>query len=194
MHVEESLMTGRSSANLARADSRRRRFAACTAYALAGLVARPAVAGKSMEDGVSHSAEAIHQEPLIAASRARVYAALTDAAQFERLTRLSAAAHTMDLQHNPASIDAQPGGAFELFGGYVTGRFLELVPSERIVQAWRAASWPPGSYSIARFQLVEQGTDTRVLFDHGGFPAGQAEHLADGWHSNYWEPLVKLLA
>jgi uncharacterized protein YndB with AHSA1/START domain len=187
-------MTGLSSARLALADPRRRRFAACAASVLAGLVARPAAAATTMEDGILRTAEAIRQEPLIAASRARIYAALTDAAQFEKLTRLSAAAPNMGLEHKPASIDAQPGGAFELFGGYVTGRFLELVPSERIVQAWRAASWPPGTYSIARFQLVDQGTATRIAFDHGGFPAGQAEHLAEGWHINYWQPLAKLLA
>ena len=187
-------MTALSSAHLALADGRRRRFAACAASALAGLVARPGAAGTSLEDGISHGAEAIHQEPLIAASRARVYAVLTDAAQFEKLTRLSAAAQTMGLEHKPAGIDAQAGGAFELFGGYVTGRFLELVPGERIVQAWRAGSWPPGRYSIARFQLIEQGTGTRIAFDHAGFPAGQAEHLAEGWHINYWQPLAKLLA
>jgi uncharacterized protein YndB with AHSA1/START domain len=187
-------MTGLMSAHLVLPDTRRRRFAACAASALAALAARPAVAAPSVEDGISRGAEAIHQEPLIAARRVRVYAALTDAGQFEKLTRLSAAAQTMGLDHKPAGIDAHPGGAFELFGGYITGRFLELVPSERIVQAWRAASWPPGSYSIARFQLVEQGTGTRVVFDHGGFPAGQAEHLAEGWHINYWEPLAKLLA
>jgi uncharacterized protein YndB with AHSA1/START domain len=194
MHVEESPMTGLISTRLAPPDPRRRRLAACAASALTALAARPTIAASSMEDGISRGAEAIHQEPLIAASRARVYAALTDAGQFEKLTRLSAAAQTMVSEHKPAGIDARPGGPFELFGGYVTGRFLELLPSERIVQAWRAASWPPGSYSIARFQLVEQGTGTRVVFDHGGFPAGQAEHLAEGWHVNYWEPLAKLLA
>jgi len=187
-------MTGLHFAHPEFTDLRRRRFAGCASAAFAGLVARPATATTSNEDGISRSAEAIHQEPLVAASRARVYAVLTDAKQFEMLTRLSAAAQTMALQHKAASIDARPGGAFELFGGYVTGRFLELVRDERIVQAWRAASWPQGGFSIARFQLVEQGTGTRIEFDHMGFPTGQAEHLAEGWHINYWQPLAKMLA
>jgi activator of HSP90 ATPase len=157
------------------------------------LITRPAAAATPNQDGISRAAAAIHQEPLIAANRVRIYRTLTDAGQFEMLTRLSAAAQSMGLEHKPARIDAQPGGAFELFGGYVTGRFLELMPGERIVQAWRAASWPPGRYSIARFQLVEQGTGTRIDFDHEGFPDGQAEHLAEGWQINYWQPLAKLL-
>jgi activator of HSP90 ATPase len=43
------------------------------------------------------------------------------------------------------------GGTFTLFGGYVTGRNLEMLPDERLVQAWRAGSWKPGAFSIAAF-------------------------------------------
>ena len=48
--------------------------------------------------------------------------------------------------------------------------------------------------SIARFELVEQGTETKIIFDHAGFPRGKAEHLAEGWKINYWEPLGKFLS
>ncbi len=93
----------------------------------------------------------------------------------------------------PTEISQEAGGAVTLFGGYITGRQIELVPNERIVQAWRAASWDPGVYSIAKFELTEQGTGTKILFDHVGFPVGRAQHLASGWQSNYWEPLEKFL-
>jgi len=33
-----------------------------------------------------------------------------------------------------------------------------------------------------------------MVFDHGGFPKGQAEHLAAGWKMNYWELLEKFLS
>jgi activator of HSP90 ATPase len=94
----------------------------------------------------------------------------------------------------PAEIAAEPGGAFKLFNGFIVGRNLELVPNERIVQAWRVGYWDPGAYSIAKFVLVEQGSDTKLIFDHTGFPKGDAEHLAEGWKGNYWEPLAKFLA
>ena len=90
--------------------------------------------------------------------------------------------------------DRHAGGAFLLFGGYITGRQIELVPNERVVQAWRAGGWDPAHYSIAKFELVEQGSGTKIVFDHTGFPNGQAEHLAEGWKGNYWEPLEKFLA
>jgi len=67
------------------------------------------------------------------------------------------------------------------------------VANRRIVQAWRAASWPEGIYSIARFELLEQGAGTRVVFDHTGFPSEQAEHLESGWNENYWTALHKYL-
>jgi activator of HSP90 ATPase len=77
-------------------------------------------------------------------------------------------------------ISPEVGGAFTIFGGVITGRHVELVPYERIVQAWREKDWPPGLYSIVRFQLDEQGSDTKIAFDHTGFPAGASVTLAPG--------------
>jgi len=94
----------------------------------------------------------------------------------------------------PTIIDAQPGGAFSFFGGYVTGRNVELVPDVRIVQAWRAGSWDEGLYSVTHFVLEERGATTHLAFDHAGFPNAEAAHLAKGWHENYWQPLAKVFA
>jgi hypothetical protein len=38
------------------------------------------------------------------------------------------------------------------------------------------------------------GSGTQLTFDHTGFPNGEAEHLAEGWHVNYWEPMMKAMA
>jgi len=148
-----------------------------------------------VEEGITHTEDAIHQEPMFKASRKRVYEALTDANQFGKVVQLSAAMQSGGMKTGAASvtISREAGGAFSAFGGYVTGRQIELVPNERIVQVWRAGSWDPGSYSIAKFVLVEQGAETKIKFDHTGFPKGQAEHLAEGWRINYWEPLAKYL-
>ncbi len=154
----------------------------------------PTNAWAGTEDGISPTCESIHQEPIFTASRKRVYDALTDAKQFDKVIQLSGAMQTMHLPDNPAEISPEAGGAFKLFGGYITGRQVELVPNERIVQAWRTGGWGPGIYSIARFELEEQGSGTRIIFDHTGFPEGEAESLASGWKAHYWEPLEKLLA
>jgi activator of HSP90 ATPase len=124
----------------------------------------------------------------------RVFQALTDAKQFDKVIQLGATIKTMSLGNKPTEISRDAGGTFILFGGYVTGRHIELLPDERIVQAWRAGSWEPGVYSIAQFELTEQGSGTKLVFNHRGFPIGVGEHLATGWKINYWEPLEKFLA
>jgi activator of HSP90 ATPase len=167
---------------------------AVSAVALAGASAANAQLGIGGE--ISHSAAAIHQEVVFAASVSRLYRALAVTEEFDKVVRLSAAMNS-DLKKMlgalPTAIDARVGGAFSLFGGYVTGCFLELVPDSRIVQAWRAGSWDPGNFSIAKFALSTQGSGTKLVFDHAGFPGDAAEHLAQGWHINYWEPLAKVL-
>ena len=172
----------------------RRRMISGSAAALGLLTFVAGGAHTSGEEDILRAEEAIHQESVFKASRKRVYEALTDANQFGKVVELSAAMKSgMKLETKMAEIGREPGAAFTLFGGYITGRQVELVPNERIVQVWRAGSWDPGSYSIARFVLVESGSETKIKFDHTGFPKGQAEHLAEGWRTNYWEPLAKFL-
>jgi activator of HSP90 ATPase len=148
-----------------------------------------AASSDSSDEEISHTAESIHQEVVIKASRKRVYDALTDAKEFTSLTELT------DIKNAaPAVISREAGGSFSCFDGYITGRHVELVANQRIVQAWRADGWGQGVYSIARFELKEQGSDTKIVFDHTGFPNGLGEHLASGWTAHYWEPLAKYLA
>jgi activator of HSP90 ATPase len=148
-----------------------------------------------MEDEISHAAESIHMENVFAASRKRVYDALADAKQFNEIVKLSAAMKSgMIKDMSPAEISHEVGGAFKLFGGFIIGRHLELVPNERIVQAWRVSYWDAGAYSIVKFALTEEGAGAKIIFDHVGFPKGDAENLVTGWKGNYWEPLAKFLA
>lgn len=138
--------------------------------------------------------EAIHQEVYLDAPPERVYAALTDGKQFQQVVLLSGAVQSgMVKATQPAHIASEAGGAFAIFGGFVTGRQIELVRDARIVQAWRPGDWPAGVYSIARFDLQKRGSGTLLVFDHTGFPAGAGEHLAQGWKMNYWQPLARFL-
>jgi activator of HSP90 ATPase len=119
----------------------------------------------------------IHQEVTLTADPARIYEALVDSKRFGALTGA------------PASGESTEGAAFSVFGGHITGRHVELVPGKRVVQAWRAKTWPEGLYSIARFELQAAGSGTKLVFDHEGFPADMQEHLSKGWQANYWDKL-----
>lgn len=175
--------------------STRRQMLIGTAGVLGGLTLGFAGVRPSATGDISSACEVIHQEVGFKAIPRRVYEALTDPKQFNKVVLLSAAMQSGTAPAGkPVEMSTEAGGAFSAFGGYITGRNVELVPNERIVQAWRAASWGPGQYSIARFELSEQGSGTKLVFDHVGFPQGQGAHLADGWKANYWEPLEKYFA
>jgi uncharacterized protein YndB with AHSA1/START domain len=146
-------------------------------------------------EGLTRAAAAIHHELSFAAPRARVYRALTRTADFDAITRLSDGADLLKAPGaKPTAIGRAAGAAFTLFGGYISGRHLELLDGERLVQAWRAASWGPGEFSVVRFALEDAAGGTRLLFDHRGFPDSQGPSLAYGWRAHYWEPMAKFLA
>ncbi len=123
----------------------------------------------------------IHQEVDFRAAPERIYAALLDSKQFSAFTGPAAEIH------------AEAGGGVKMFGGLIEGRNIELIPQQRIVQAWREASWAPGYYSLVKFELKAAGAGTHLVFDQTGIAADDWKHLNDGWPLRYWEPLRKYL-
>ena len=123
----------------------------------------------------------ISQSITIKASPAKVYQALISAEQFSKVTGA------------PADISSDEGGEFSCFGGQITGRHIELIPDQRIVQSWRVKAWPEGVYSEVSFELSESGDTTTLELTQTGYPDDAAEHLEPGWHKMYWEPLKAYL-
>jgi uncharacterized protein YndB with AHSA1/START domain len=120
----------------------------------------------------------IRQTVTVAATPRRVYAALMDERKHAKFTG------------NPAKISRKEGGAFTCYGGYLEGFILELVPSRRIVQAWRSRNWPAGTYSIVTFALSRKaGGRTRLSFTQVGVPASDFREKTAGWRKAYWKPL-----
>ena len=124
----------------------------------------------------------IHHDLTLPATPSQVYRALLDADDFALWTQA------------PAEIDATQGGAFLCFGDFILGRNIELVPNQRIVQAWRVFNWEEGVYSIAKFELAADGDGTRLSFDQDGVPEDAALHVDGGWKVKYWDPLAAFLA
>jgi activator of HSP90 ATPase len=129
------------------------------------------------------SRTSLHQEIDYKAAPQRIYEALLSSKDF---SAFSGAA---------AEIDPKVGGAFSMFGGLVVGRNVELLPNQRIVQAWRLTQeFPEGTYSLVKIELKPKDSGTKLILDHTGFPEGHFDHLDTGWYSHYWEPLRKFLA
>lgn len=124
----------------------------------------------------------IRQEISIKTTAANAYQAILSADRFAELTAA------------PAEIAADEGAAFACFGGEIIGRQIELLPKQRIVQAWRVKNmWDEGVYSIVRFDFEESGDMTTITLTHTGYPEDAAEHLEPGWHKMYWGPLKAYL-
>jgi activator of HSP90 ATPase len=112
----------------------------------------------------------------------RVYQALTTADQFSELTGA------------PAEINPVTGGKFSCFGGMITGLTIETIASKMLVQAWRPGNWDEGIYSIVKFDLEQVSeSETKISFEHSGFPEEHKSHLEQGWNERYWEPMKKYL-
>jgi activator of HSP90 ATPase len=146
-----------------------------------GVAQQPSM-GQQPAEKSADPRTSIHYELDFKSTPQRFYDAIVDQKQFAAFTGM------------PATIDATPGGAFSMFGGMIVGRNVELVPGQRIVQAWRPAHWDPGIYSIVHFELKPHAQECTLVFDHTSFPVGDYDHLDWGWKNHYWEPLNKYFA
>jgi uncharacterized protein YndB with AHSA1/START domain len=81
----------------------------------------------------------IQQSVIIKAAPREVYEALMDSRKHSKFTGAK------------ASISRKVGGRCSVYGNYIRGINLDLIPNKRIVQAWRGSDWPKGHYSIATF-------------------------------------------
>ena len=132
---------------------------------------------------------AINHKVSFSASSDRVYELLTDGAKFAAATG------------KPARIEPGEGAPFSVFGDFIQGRQIELIPGKRIVQAWRFSVWEPGVYSLVRLTLTPHDTGTDLVLDQEAIPAGASpmysswkEHIAANWPTFYFEPFKRYLA
>ncbi len=168
----------------------RRRLISSIAVALGTLGTGSAIFAETPQETMKESPAtaankartSLHEDIDLKAAPRRIYEVLLSTKQFTAFTGL------------PAEIDPKVGGAFSMFAGQIVGRNLELVPNQRIVQAWRPTHWDAGVYSMVKFDLKPRDTETTVVLDHTGFPEGEFDHLEWGWHNHYWGPLKKFLA
>ena len=85
----------------------------------------------------------------------------------------------------------QVGAEVSAWDGYISGRNLELVPGERIVQSWRTSEFDDEHEdSVITVVLQEIGEGTLLTLEHSNVPDEQRSYEEGGWQSNYFEPMV----
>jgi len=92
----------------------------------------------------------------------------------------------------PSVMAAEPGFAFEFWGGDIHGTVLQVDPGRSMLQEWYGGDW--NSPSLARFTLVA-GPDggTRVVLEQTGVPDEEAADFDAGSDDFYLGPLKELL-
>ena len=123
----------------------------------------------------------IRQSVTFKATPHEVYEAILDSRKHARFTQA------------PARLSRKVGGAFSAYGDYITGANLELVPDEKIVQAWHASEWPDGHLSRVTFKFTPVPGGTRLNFTHSGVPDKFVADIRQGWIDNYWAPMKAML-
>lgn len=127
--------------------------------------------------GLSVNVTSLHSTEEFRTTAAELYTTFTDPARLTAFTRAPPKTFT----------GAHPGGKFELFGGNVSGEFVDLIEPTKIVQKWRLGQWPEGHYSrleIGFDQNDSEGvTMMRVTWD--GVPVGQEEVTRRNWGEYY---------
>lgn len=93
-----------------------------------------------------------------------------------------------------AKISRAVGGTFATFGGWATGKNIELLPDKKIIQTWRGDDWPEGHFSVITVRLLPAPDGgAKLLFTQTGVPLSVAKSVAQGWKDYYWEPMKKYL-
>ena len=112
----------------------------------------------------------IKQKVRFKASPDAVYELLADSAQRTKVTG------------RKASVSRKVGGTFSADNGRVTGVNVDLVPGQRIVQAWRRKDFPEGIFSMAAVTLTPTpGGGTELVLTHRGVPKWLLDDTEASW-------------
>lgn len=110
----------------------------------------------------------------VAAPPGVVYSYLTESTKWSRW------------QGVDATIEAAPGGMFTMTmpnGTTARGRFVELVPHQKVVFTWGWVDHPglPPGTSTVEIEIEEKGNGSLITLTHHGLPAEEVEIHTVGW-------------
>lgn len=123
----------------------------------------------------------IHQTYTIKAPLDQVWQALVDP---ETIRKWSG---------EPAKMSDQPGEAFDLWSGSISGINKTVQPMNKLTQAWRDNDWAPDHFSEVVFSLSAADGVTTVKLDQTGVPEENIDDIADGWKRYYLGEIKGLL-
>jgi uncharacterized protein YndB with AHSA1/START domain len=89
-----------------------------------------------------------------------------------------------------ASMSDEIGAEVSAHDGYITGRNLELLPGERIVQSWRTTEFADEHEdSVITVMLEDADGGALLTLVHSNLPDGQTGYERGGWEQYYFVPM-----
>lgn len=107
---------------------------------------------------------------------------------------LDSVAHS-EMTGGQARVSDEIGAEMSAWDGYITGRNLELVPHERIVQSWRTTEFTDEhGDSIITVTLEDDDGGTLLTLVHSNVPDEQTSYEQGGWQEHYFEPMAEFFS
>jgi uncharacterized protein YndB with AHSA1/START domain len=104
---------------------------------------------------------------------------------------LDSVAHS-EMTGGQARMSDEIGAEVSAWDGYITGRNLELVPHQRIVQSWRTTDFTDDhDDSIITLTLEDDDGGTLLTLVHSNVPNDQTSYEQGGWQERYFEPMAE---
>jgi activator of HSP90 ATPase len=105
---------------------------------------------------------------------------------------LDSKGHAQITGGQPAHISAEPGAAFTVWNGYISGRNVALEPGRRIVQSWRTTKFTKDDADSQIEVLLEPAAGgTKVTVNHSNVPDGHTSYRDGGWQRSYFDTMKK---
>lgn len=82
-----------------------------------------------------------------------------------------------------AEMSQEPGGEFSMWDGDISGRILELVPGEKIVQEWYFGEQEQAS--VVTIKIFADRSNSQVDLLHTNIPEDVYDEICEGWKEYY---------
>jgi len=94
---------------------------------------------------------------------------------------------------NKAIMSPEVGFEFSLWDGDITGKNLEVIPDEKLVQEWYFGEEDEQLKSIVSIKLWKKKSNTSVELNHTNIPDEAYENIVEGWNEAYLGAIQVLL-
>ena len=91
----------------------------------------------------------------------------------------------------PAKMNGRKAQWWQLWGGDVCGRNLQVVKGKKLVQEWYGGDWDAPSKVVIALKPTKTGTI--VTLRHAGVPKEEHAGIRDGWDDYYFGPMKEFL-